>query len=283
MRNSELAALVAGLIVAVLCMPLPLSAADDTFSCLNRFAGPKLAVRNDGAYSDYIVDDYQAGIEVGLGREGVELASQADERLGTVRTLLDRADPDRLIVLGDLGHAIGDPGYTERDEIEALLAAIRDRVPITLVKGNHDGDVEALVSDLGIEIEVTPTHGTRLGDVGFVHGHTWPAPDVLAADVVCVGHEHPEVRLVDEVGGRRLERVWRRGRLNPAPFRDFHGDPDLAVDGELVVFPAFNELSGGTWVNVPEQEFLAPFLPEGLRRGEAYLLDGTRLGPYRDV
>ncbi len=230
-----------------------------------------------------VVADYHAGIEVGLRRDGVELASHADERLAALTALLDRTQPDRLIVLGDLGHAIGDPWYTERDEIEDLLTAVRDRVPVTLVKGNHDGDVEALVRDLGIEIEITPTHGARFGDLGVVHGHTWPAPEVLAADVVCVGHEHPEVRLVDEVGGRRYERVWLRGVLDPAPFREFHDDPELAIDGELVVFPAFNELSGGTWVNVPEQEFLAPFLPDSLADGEAYLLDGTRLGPYRDV
>jgi putative SbcD/Mre11-related phosphoesterase len=230
-----------------------------------------------------VIADYHAGIEVGLRREGVELASDADERIAALTALLDRTQPERLIVLGDLGHAIGDPWYTERDEIEKLLTAVRDRVPVTLVKGNHDGDVEALVRDLGIEIEITPTHGTRIGDLGVVHDHTWPGPEVLSADVVCVGHEHPEVRLVDEVGGRRLERVWLRGRLDPAPFRAHHDVPELAIDGELVVFPAFNELSGGTWVNVPEQDFLAPFLPDGLAEGEVYLLDGTRLGPYRDI
>jgi metallophosphoesterase superfamily enzyme len=55
------------------------------------------------------------------------------------------------------------------------------------------------------------------------------------------------------------------------------------VGGELVVFPAFNDLSGGTWVNVTDREFLSPFLPEGLDEGQAYLLDGTRLGKYRCV
>ncbi len=48
---------------------------------------------------------------------------------------------------------------------------------------------------------------------------------------------------------------------------------------DIVVFPAFNDTSGGTWVNVPGQGFLSPFLPGGLADGEAYLLDGTRLGP----
>jgi len=52
-----------------------------------------------------------------------------------------------------------------------------------------------------------------------------------------------------------------------------------------VIVPAFNDRSGGTWVNVDGQGFLAPFLPEALVDSDtdAYLLDGTRLGPYRSV
>jgi putative SbcD/Mre11-related phosphoesterase len=245
--------------------------------------GAPAAVADVAGARALVVADYHAGIEIGLRREGVELDSHADERIAALTDLLDRAEPDRLVVLGDLGHAIGDPWHQERDELETLLRDVRERVPITLVKGNHDGDVEALVADLGVDVTVTSTAGARLGDVGFVHGHTWPAPEVLCADVVCVGHEHPVVRLEDEVGGRRLERVWLRGWMEPDRFREFHDDADLTIDGELVVFPAFNDLSGGTWVNERDQEFLAPFLPDGLADGDAYLLDGTRLGPYRDV
>ncbi|MEF8839990.1 MAG: phosphoesterase, partial [Haloarculaceae archaeon] len=68
-----------------------------------------------------------------------------------------------------------------------------------------------------------------------------------------------------------------------APFMDSHSDEVTGAGGELVVFPAFNALSGGTWVNVAGQEFLAPFLPEGLADGEAWLLDGTRLGPFEAI
>ncbi|MFB6311119.1 MAG: metallophosphoesterase [Salinirussus sp.] len=245
--------------------------------------GEAAALADLGNETALVVADYHAGIEVGLRREGVELASHAEERLTAISALIDRTVPDRLVILGDLGHAIGDPWYTERDEIEELLASVLDRMPITLVKGNHDGDVEALVDDLDLEVEITSTTGTRCGNVGLAHGHTWPGREVLGADIVCVGHEHPEVRLEDEVGGRRLERVWLRGDLAPEPFQIHHGDSDLAIDGELIVFPAFNELSGGTWINVPDQEFLAPFLPDGLENGDAYLLDGTRLGPYEEL
>jgi len=225
-----------------------------------------------------VVADYHAGLEAGLRAEGVELESAAADRRQHLVELLDRTGVAELVVLGDLTHAIGDPWDEEREEVEALLAAID--VPTTLVKGNHDGEVDSLVADT--DVTVTDTAGVRRGPVGFAHGHTWPSPAVLGADVVCVGHEHPMVRLEDEVGGTRAERAWLRGSLAADAFRDYYDEP-LDVDGELVVCPAFNDRTGGTWVNVAGQSFLAPFLPAGLADGEAYLLDGTRLGPYRDV
>jgi putative SbcD/Mre11-related phosphoesterase len=227
-----------------------------------------------------LVADYHAGLEVGLRSEGVELRSRATERREHLLGLVESVAPDRLVVLGDLGHAIGDPYREEREELEALLSAIA--VPITVAKGNHDGDIEGPLRELPGDVTLTPTHGARLGELGVVHGHTWPSPAVLESEIVCVGHEHPVVRLEDEVGGHRIERVWLRGNLAATPFDAFH-DASLDVDGELVVFPAFNDLSGGTWINVEGQEFLAPFLPQGLDGGEAYLLDGTRLGPYRGI
>ncbi|PSQ50699.1 phosphoesterase [Halobacteriales archaeon SW_7_65_23] len=226
-----------------------------------------------------VIADYHAGIEAVLQSDGVELESRGGERRDRLLDLLAETDAERLVVLGDLSHAIGEPWDAERTELAALFGALD--VPVTLVKGNHDGVVEELLSDLDHDVTVTDSGGIRLGDIGFAHGHTWPSEGVLAADTLCVGHEHPTVRLEDEVGGRRFERVWLRGGLDPAPFKAHHGDPVGATG--MVVVPAFNDLSGGTWVNAPDTDFLSPFLPDALPDGEAYLLDGTRLGPYRTL
>ncbi len=244
--------------------------------------GAPAAVADCDGERALVVADYHAGIEAGLRREGVELPTRAEKRRKSLVSLVERERPDRLVLLGDLGDAIGSPGREEREEVEALFGALPSELPVTLTKGNHDGDVAETLSGVGQSIEITPGHGIRLGSVGFVHGHTWPSPDVLAAETVCVGHEHPVVRLEDDVGGHRVERVWLRGDLVADPFEGYH-DADVAVDGELVVCPAFNDLSGGTWVNVAGQEFLSPFLPDGLGDGQAYLLDGTRLGEYRQI
>jgi putative SbcD/Mre11-related phosphoesterase len=244
--------------------------------------GEPAAVADCGAERALVIADYHAGIEAGLRYErGVELRSDADGRRARLCAIRDRVSPDRVVVVGDLVHRIGDPGEGERDEVERLLDAID--VPLTLVPGNHDGGV----ADAYDRIEVADAGGLRLGDVGFVHGHTWPDRAVLGAETVCTGHEHPQVRLEDAVGGGRTERAWLRGRLRPEPFADHFGVAPEALGWrgpELVVFPAFNDRSGGTWINVDGGTFLSPFLPDGLADdAEAYLLDGTRLGAYRRV
>lgn len=231
------------------------------------------------------VADYHAGIEVGLRYErGVELDSNADVRRRRLLRLLSRTDADRVVVLGDLVHRIAEPDGVEAEEVRDLLDALDSRgVPLTLATGNHDGGVADVFPD---RIDLLPTEGARIGDVGLVHGHTWPSSEALSASTLCMGHEHPSVRLTDEVGGSRVERAWLRGPLVREPFEAALADDTAEIawqDPELVVFPAFNDRSGGTWINVEGESFLAPFLPEALASGEAYLTDGTRLGPYRGI
>ncbi|AOW79929.1 metallophosphoesterase [Halodesulfurarchaeum formicicum] len=223
-----------------------------------------------------VVADYHAGIEGRFRREGVEAESHAAERRERLTSLLDRVDPVQVLFLGDLGDHIGQPDGAELEELMELEHRLRDR-EVHLVPGNHDG----MLGD-AIDVTVTPGTGVRIGDLGFAHGHTWPDPSVLDVSVLALGHEHPCVRLEDEVGGSRVERVWLRGDGDPAPFEE-HYDADIDGPDEIVVFPAFNELVGGTWVNVPGQEFLAPFLPAAAPTAQAYLLDGTRLGQYDSI
>ena len=247
--------------------------------------GAPAATLDLGGERALAVADYHAGIEVGLRYErGVELDSNADGRRRRLLDLVDRTDADRVVVLGDLVHRIAEPDGAEAEEVRDLLDALDARgVPLTLATGNHDGGVADVFP---ARIDLLPADGARIGEVGLVHGHTWPGSEALSGSMLCMGHEHPSVRLTDEVGGSRVERAWLRGPLRREPFLDALGEDADELswnEPELVVFPAFNERSGGTWINVEGESFLSPFLPDALADGDAYLTDGTRLGPYRDV
>jgi putative phosphoesterase len=251
---------------------------------------PAATVDLDGERA-LLIADYHAGIEAGLRYErGVELPNNAADRRQRLLSLLDSTNADRLVVLGDLGHELGEPAGVEREELDALLAAVVDDrgIKITVAPGNHDGELAGVVDDRE-RVKLLSPSGGLLGEsegIGVAHGHTWPDSDLLSAGTICLGHEHPQVKLEDSVGGHRAEQAWLRGRVDPTAFVD-DDDANQPVDTtglpELVIFPAFNDRSGGTWVNIDEQEFLAPFLPTAFVDADCYLLDGTRLGPYRQV
>lgn len=237
-----------------------------------------------------LIADYHAGIEAGLRYErGVELSSNAESRRQRLLSLVSETGADRVVVVGDLGHQIGDPGSIERDELTALYdALVGDRgVSLTIAPGNHDSGIAELLGERS-GVTLLPATGGLLGEaseIGVAHGHTWPDPALLSANTICIGHEHPQVKLEDSVGGYQIEQVWVRGEVDPAALIDETAAeaPSETEQLSLVILPAFNKRSGGTWINTDQQGFLAPFLPAALQGAECYLLDGTRLGPYRSV
>ena len=145
---------------------------------------PVATVRADGEQI-LVAADYHAGLEVALRRDGVELDSAAGTRREALLSLVRSKRPDRVVLLGDVANAIGSPGDEEREELDALFDALTDYAPVSVAKGNHDGELGQVVTNLGYDdVTVSDGEGFRIGDIGFAHGHTWPAPDVLDAGTV---------------------------------------------------------------------------------------------------
>ena len=233
-----------------------------------------------------VVGDVHAGIEDALRYErGVELPSAAAHRRYRLLGHCHNLDPDGIVILGDIGHSIAAPRGVESDEIATLLTALASHWPVTITPGNHDGDLRQWLDASGsidpavlAMIDVSPPAGTVIGGVGFLHGHTWPDPTVVDQPLICAAHEHLAVRLPDSVGGSVRSRAWLRATVA----RTALSDSDAAEGTtRLVIFPAFNNRSGSTWLADGKNDFLSPYLPGVLKEGEAraYLLDGTDIGP----
>lgn len=218
------------------------------------------------------VGDVHVGLETDLSQAGVHLPSQTSRMRARLEAILARTQAKRLVVIGDLKHKVP---YSTRQEIRELPGFFRGLpAKVELVPGNHDVDLEGLV-----EVEVHEATGIRVGDVALLHGHTWPGEEIMGARTVVTCHNHPAVLLMDELGHRHKEPAWIR-----APFTDKAREryPALPEDAQMVVMPAFNELTGGTAFNALEgARLLGPIFNNGLvdaDAGRVFTLDGVELG-----
>lgn len=139
----------------------------------------------------------------------------ADLHLGLVRwydrkliekltMTFDETNADEIVVLGDLKHRLG-------------KMRVSFDLPITVVRGNHDGGLE------GVEV----VDHLVIGKFGLFHGHFVPE---LESKNLVFAHAHPSV----EIDGVR-ERVWL--------FGGFEGR-------RVTVMPTFNEMCSTTPINL---------------------------------
>jgi metallophosphoesterase superfamily enzyme len=248
-----------------------------------------------------LATDLHLGIEYELAKMGINIPYQTERFLGELLALVREHRPDRLLLLGDIKHGVPITSFQEKREIPRFFMALQEEVgKIDVIRGNHDGNIQNLVPE---EIEIHPSRGLILGEefkVAALHGHAWPYPRLLEADLIVMGHNHPAVQLNTPLGVRITRRVWVRGRtdrrrlaeafleqagVNPEddPLTEFGERFEVEVnDSQVVIMPTFNDLMGGLPVNAETpKSLLGPLFRTGAIEVEdfdVYLLDGTFLG-----
>lgn len=206
-----------------------------------------------------VISDLHVGLEVELRRSGVEVPSRSDEKERRLHELLDRTGADRALLNGDLKHNVPHTSRQEADELADILRRLSDRVPVTVLPGNHDGGIEEIAPD---DVEAADPRGTVVDGVGVLHGHSLPSDPVLETDALLLGHTHPKVTLREPNGARVERRAWLR----------FPGDTDV------VVMPAFEDWGGS---DVLRENLLGPI--DYGDDPDVTLLDGTRLGTLESL
>ena len=248
-----------------------------------------------------LATDLHLGIEYELAKMGISIPYQTDRFLGEFMDLVREHRPDRVVILGDLKHGVPITSFQEKREIPRFFRALLDEVErVDLVRGNHDANIQNLAPE---EVEIHPSRGVLLGDgyrVAVLHGHAWPYPHLLAADLIVMGHNHPAVQLNTPLGVRITRRAWVRGSLDPVrlaeavlgfekvkveedPLATFEAAFDTVIRSpQMVIMPTFNDLLGGLPVNAETpKSLLGPLFRSGavdVNDFDVYLLDGAFLG-----
>ncbi|MFB0557788.1 MAG: metallophosphoesterase [Candidatus Bathyarchaeia archaeon] len=266
-----------------------------------RLLTPWPAMLVEGDERMLLATDFHLGIEYELAKMGINIPYQTERFLEDLLGIVRENRPDRLILVGDVKHGVPITSFQEKREIPRFFDALLEEVDqIDVVRGNHDANIQNLVPE-GVEIH--PTKGFMVGEkfkVAAMHGHAWPYPRLMSADLMVMGHNHPAVQLNTPLGVRITRRVWVRGRCDPVklasalleqagvkseddPLRAFEERFEARIDDpQMVIMPTFNDLMGGLPVNSETpKSLLGPLFRSGtvdVEDFDVYLLDGTFLG-----
>lgn len=196
-----------------------------------------------------VLSDLHLGLESLMANSGVYMPkTQLETVKEDLSAIVERVNPSRIIVCGDIKHEFSKTTYGEREEVQEFIDFLTELVDeVLLVKGNHDNYLIYYVEDYD-DVELDEYY--VLDGILFIHGHEILEDlQTLDADHVVIGHEHPSLALKDKVGVTEKIHCFLYGEMD---------------DGRgLIVLPAFSSLAEGTPMNrVKNQDpdLLSPFL-----------------------
>jgi len=209
-----------------------------------------------------VISDLHLGFETAAVREGIYVPKvQLKRALELLKILASRSAAETLVINGDLKHVFEKLTVQEREEATKFLSAAKDYFSeIVLVEGNHDNYISVVASRFDVPIvdrlELAP-------DAIAVHGHKYDEK-VLDYKYILIGHEHPSLKIPDELGG-----VLRLPSFLLVPLKN----------GSLaVVLPASGHYQTGNPATLDPGQYLSPLVRDLGLIGEAvpYVVDYGR-------
>jgi putative SbcD/Mre11-related phosphoesterase len=221
-----------------------------------------------------IVGDTHFGMEGKLRRRGIYDDQFSMRLYSKLRELVESHKARRVIFLGDVKEDITMLDRRSGDVLSRLSMICE----IIVVRGNHDGGIESFA-----KAKVAPSEGLVYEGLGLVHGHSWPAPELMMCSHLVMGHQHPMVSIADAFGKRHSEPAWLIAEPDKDRIAERYGRFNEKI--KLVLMPAFNPLVGSP-INIVENERLGPILNNKLfklNHALVFRLDGTCLGKLENL
>jgi len=226
-----------------------------------------------------VITDLHLGIEYEIFKSGITVPSQVERIEKRIDKLIKQTKANHLVILGDLKHQVPNISWQEYKEIPFFLEHF-SKLKISIIKGNHDGDIERLASK---DIDIYEPSGFKINDILLTHGHAWPNKKDLKAKYLVMGHVHPAIEFLTG-NFRTIEPCWLRCEVDNGKLKEKFGTKTSFKQG--IVMPSFNHLIGGMAFNSKDFEPLGPLLKNEIlkwKKSEVYLSDGTFLGGLQEL
>ncbi len=193
-----------------------------------------------------VIADLHLGFESEAAREGVYLPRlQLRKALDLLDRLHSETEATLLVIDGDLKHTFEKLTMQEREEVSKFLAHAKDLFhDVLLVRGNHDNYITIITNRFDVEV----VESLRLdSETLLVHGHRmYSEEEARGAKYVVIGHEHPAIKVSDELG-------------SVAKYPCFLSMP--LTDGRtLLVLPAAGYYQTGNPVTLDRSAYLSPIV-----------------------
>jgi putative SbcD/Mre11-related phosphoesterase len=215
------------------------------------------------------ITDLHLGYEASLQVEHVAIPRfQLEPMLSRLEKLLNKYNPKSIIINGDMKHEFSRNIGQEWDEVIQVIEILGEWANPIIIRGNHDNYLKTIVSRTGIE--VLDSYIPESGVMEFVHGHKSIKPK---SKFRVYGHEHPVIRLKDEIGAMITLPSFLYDKIN-----------------NFLIMPAFSPLASGTNLLSSTETFMI----EEIRNldlssakvyaiGEEGILDFGELGNLRNL
>lgn len=140
-----------------------------------------------------VVADLHLGCEASLEHDGLSLPRVQTRKVREyMYRLIDDVQPKRLVVAGDLKHNFSRNLRQEWDDVVQFVQGLGGRVPLEVVRGNHDNFLGNILRELSVPfVDELTVSGIRV-----VHGHEGS----LDSRPTVMGHLHPSIVVRDDTG-----------------------------------------------------------------------------------
>ncbi|MFW6040524.1 MAG: metallophosphoesterase [Thermoplasmatota archaeon] len=142
----------------------------------------------------FILSDLHLGFEANLEEDGISIPRfQKKDILESLSTILDKYDPETVIINGDLKHEFGKNKKEEFFEVMDIIDFLKEYRKLVIIRGNHDNFLKNITEKKGIPLHEEPI---VIDDITVTHGHK--AVDIEG--LLIIGHEHPSIKIRDDMG-----------------------------------------------------------------------------------
>ncbi len=181
-----------------------------------------------------VIGDLHLGYENALEKEGMFIPRINTEAIrDSLNGILDRYEPERVVLLGDIKHEFQRSSYKSREDVRNIIKLVDEAAEAIVIRGNHDNFLQNIVASMGINsLDYIDIMGFRLE-----HGHV----DSGIRPVI-IGHEHPSVKIPGELSGSMKLQCFvvakEQGVIVIPPFSPFASGNDLNPGPSAVMAPA---------------------------------------------